>query len=197
MTKFFLFILFIFYGESVYAQKTHDEIIQDFIKQRQKMMEDMMKAFDDDDFFKDDDFGGDQIFQQLKKHGIGGFGGFKTQGQNVSIEEKVKEDGTIDVIITPKSDDINLDIQTENNRITIKSEMRVEEENDSNGNISKSFQSSSFSRSVSIPTGYIAQNPKQVKNSIVISLVPKESNKLIKDKNKREPIKRKKGEKVI
>lgn len=194
LNKIILMIFFVSLN-SAWAQKSHDELIQEFIQQRQKMMEDMMKAFDDDDFFKDD-FGDDRIFQQLKKHGIGGFGGFKTRGENVSIEEKVKDDGSIDVVITPMNENVNLNIETKDNRITIKSETRIEEETDNNGSLSKSYSSSSFSRSVGIPAGYRAQDPKQVEKSIVITLIPKKENSLLKNKG-RQPIKRKKGEKVI
>ena len=196
LTKYLLLSLLIT-SQSLWAQKSHDEILQEFLKQRQKMMEEMMRAFDDDDFFKDNDFGGDKVFQQLKKHGIGGFGSFKTEGQNVSVEEKIKKDGSIDIIITPKNENINLNIETKNNRITIKSEMRVDEESENAGNVSRSLRSSSFSRSVSIPIGYIAQDPKQVEKSIVITLIPEGKKNLLKKKNGREPIKRKKDEKVI
>ena len=193
-----LFLIFsILFSLNLFAQNTHDELIQKFIQQRRQMMEEMMKAFDDDDFFKDDDFGDDQMFQQLKKHGIGGFATFKSSGNNVAVEEKVKEDGSIDVVITPKSENINLDIQTKDNRITIKSETKVSEENESESGTSQVYSSSSYSSSVRIPDGYHAENPKQVDKSIVITLIPDKGNKLIKDSNGRVPIKKKDGEKVI
>lgn len=196
MLKLITFLI-TFSSFSLMAQDSHDQLIQKFIEQRREMMEQMMKAFDDDDFFNDEDFGGDKVFDQLKKHGIGGFGTFKTTGNNVAVEEKMNDDGSIDVIITPKTENINLDIQTKENSITIKSETRVEEKNEDQMGSSQVFSSSSFSSSVRIPDGYTAQNPKQVDKSIVITLVPDKENKLLKDKDGRVPLKKRKGDKVI
>ena len=58
--------IFVLSSLSVFAQKSHDELIQDFLQQRKQMMEEVMKAFDDDDFFKDD-FDDNGFFDQIKK----------------------------------------------------------------------------------------------------------------------------------
>lgn len=190
------FILLLIVSSTVSAQDSHDEIIQRFLEQRKKMMEEMMRAFGDDDFFSDD-FDDDKVFEALKNNGIGGFGQFKSMGQNVTVEEKMQNDGSIDVIITPKSENVDLNIETKDNRIVIKSETRVEENNESQSGTSKVFSSSSFSRSVSIPDGYEAQTPKQKDKSIIITLKPSSENMLKKSKDGKTPIKRRKGEKVI
>lgn len=192
----FKFILIFIFSTAVLAQDSHDEIIQRFLEQRKKMMEEMMRAFGDDGFFSDD-FDDNKVFEALKNNGVGGFGQFKSMGQNVTVEEKMQNDGSIDVIITPKSENVDLNIETKDNRIVIKSETRVEENNDSQGGNSKVFSSSSFSRSVSIPDGYKAQTPKQKDNSIIITLKPSSENLLQKSKDGKTPLKRRKGEKVI
>ena len=101
-----------------------------FIEQRKKMIEGIMKAFDDDEFFKGDaDAFDDKMFDQIRKQGFRGFQGFNSSGNNVKVEEKIEEDGSISVIITPKSKNIKLDIQTTNDQIVIKSERMSDVEN--------------------------------------------------------------------
>jgi HSP20 family molecular chaperone IbpA len=192
----FKVLLVFLFSLNLFAQNSHDEIIQNFLEQRKKMMEEMMRAFGDDDFFSDD-FNDDKLFESLKNHGIGGFGQFKSMGQNVTVEEKMQDDGSIDVIITPKSDNVNLNIETKNNSIIIKSETKVAQEDDSESGSSKYFSSSSFSRSVSIPDGYQVEDPKQKDKSIIITLRPTKDNQLQKSDDGKTPIKRRKGEKVI
>lgn len=178
------------------AQNSHDEIIQKFLEQRKRMMEDIMKAFDDDEFFKDDFFK-DDMFESLRQHGLGAFKGFYGGGNNISVEEKMEKDGSITVTITPKNKDINLDIVTGEDRITIKSETKVEEESEQGQAKSKSISMRSFTRTVAIPEGYSAKTPKQDGDSIVISLVPKEGNILKPNKDGRVPVKKRAGEQTI
>ena len=52
----FILCIFIALTPITYAQNSHDEIIQRFLDQHKKMMKDIMKAFDDDEFFNDDFF---------------------------------------------------------------------------------------------------------------------------------------------
>jgi len=192
------FIFLLLLSQFTYAQQSHDEIIQRFIEQRKQMIEEMTKAFDDDAFFSDD-FKADQLFDSIQKSGIAGF---KSGERNVKVEEKVKDDGSIDVVITPQSENVNLDIETKDNRISIKSEMRVKEKKESDQGSSQVLSHSSFSRSVSIPDGFTASSPKQVDKSIVITLVPNEGQeiKVIEPsgaQDKKVPLKRRNGEKVI
>lgn len=176
-TLFLIFILLI--SSSVFAQKSHDELLQDFLKQRKAMMEQMMKAFNDDDFFKDD-FDDDGMFEALKQNGLQGFRNFHSQGGNVKIEEKAQQDGSIDVLITPQNENIKLDIQTKNNMITVKSETMEKVENqDQGGNSSSSMSRSSTSQMVRIPNGFTAQNPVQEGKTIKISLIPESGKKSI------------------
>lgn len=186
----------LFTATPAFAQNSHDEIIQKFLEQRKRMMEDIMKAFEDDEFFKDDFFQND-FFDSLKKHGLGGFKGFQGGGNNVSVEERMESDGTISVIITPKDENTQLDIVTGEDRITIKSETKVKEENVQGQSSFNSMSTRSFTKSIAIPQGYSAKSPEKVGKSIKISLVPNEGNILKPDKDGRVPIKRGEDEEVI
>ncbi|MEX1100242.1 MAG: hypothetical protein WEB87_07440, partial [Bacteriovoracaceae bacterium] len=131
MKAFLIFLVSAFIMNAMtsaaFAQNTHDEIIQRFLEQRKSMMEDIMKAFDDDEFFKDDFFQ-DDLFESLRQHGLGGFKGFSGIGNNISVEERMEKDGSISVIITPKDKNTDLNIETTDDKITIKSQVRVEDE---------------------------------------------------------------------
>ena len=192
------FILFIFIALTpiTYAQNSHDEIIQRFLDQHKKMMKDIMKAFDDDEFFNDDFFK-DDMFESLKRHGLGAYKGFTCSGDNIKVEERMEKDGTISVVITPQNKNTNLDIESTDNMITIKSKVKVEEENTQGQSKSKSISMQSFSRSVGIPQGYKASAPKKDGKSIVISLVPESKNVLSPRKDGRVPIKKAPGEQTI
>lgn len=181
---------------SAWAQNSHDEIIHKFLEQRKNMMEDIMKAFDDDEFFKDDFFD-DEMMDALKQFGLGGFKGFQGRGNNISVQERMEKDGSISVVITPKQKDAKLDIVTKENSIVIKSEVKVEEENVQGQSRSKTISTRSFSQSVAIPQGYKAQNPKKEGESIVISLVPNKKNILKPDNKGRMPIQKAPGEETI
>ncbi len=182
-------IFLILISFSSYAQ-TRDEIIEEFRKERSQMMKEIMKMFKDDDFMQDDFFGSDMHpfdnIEHLKKIG----------GENISIEERSEKDGSISIIITPKNKDISLDISTENNQITIKSETKIEETTKENGNSSTSVSNSRSQRSISIPAGFKALSPKQEGEGIKISLVPAKSKvkRIYKDKF---PVKKRAGEVTI
>ena len=191
--KKILSLLLILFSLQAFGQNTHDEIIQNFLEQRKRMMEDIMKAFDDDEFFQDDFFQ-DDMFKALRQHGLGGFKGFNGVGDNIRVEEKMQKDGTISVVITPQNEKTDLNIETTDDRITIKSQMKVEEENVQGKARSKSISMQSFSRSIAIPEGYVAKTPKKEGKSIVISLVPQEGNILKPDEDGRVPIKAAPGE---
>lgn len=187
MKNLILFLLIV--SQSSYAQ-TRDELIQEYMKERSKMMQEIMKMFKDDSLMSDDFFGEDMHpfdnIERLKK----------LRGDNVAIEEKNEKDGSISITITPKNKDINLDISTENNRITIKTETKVKETVDEEGNTFSSMSSSTSTRSIAIPDGFQAMPPKQVGDGIVISLKPtsKEIKKVYKD---RVPVKKRAGEMTI
>ncbi|MCO4755781.1 MAG: Hsp20 family protein, partial [Bacteriovoracaceae bacterium] len=178
---------------NVMAQNSHDEIIQRFLKEREKMMKDIMKAFDDDEFFQDDFFK-DDMFEALKKHGLGGFKGFSGAGDNIEVEEKMESDGTISVIITPKTKDSELNIETTENVISIKSEVKVKEESTQGGSSSQSISVRSFNRSIAIPQGFKAQAPKKQGDSIVITLVPVKKDVFQPRKDGKVPVKKAPGE---
>ena len=183
-------ILFLLMMSSFSYAQTRDELIQEYMKERSKMMGEIMKMFQDDgllgdDFFKEDMHPFDNI-ERLKK----------LRGDNVTIEEKNEKDGTISITITPKNKDIDLDISTENNRITIKTETKVKESVDEEGNSFTSMSSSKSTRSISIPEGFEAMPPKQLGEGILISLKPK-SQKIKKVYKDRVPVKKRPGEMTI
>jgi HSP20 family molecular chaperone IbpA len=188
------------------AQKDHDQIIQDFLKQRKKMMEEIMKAFDEDKFFKDfdDDFFNDDIFEKMRKHGLGSMPGFRGGSQNVNVQEIIEEDGTISIIIKPTNENMKLDVQTTESQIIINAETLMEEKNEGQQGNTSSFFKSSFSRTIAIPQGYVAQAPTVVEGGMKIRLVPRDKNflkkKSIKGKKKggdMKPVGKQPGEETI
>jgi len=198
--KYLFFFVLIFNPTFSYAQKSHDELIQDFLNQRNNMMEEVMKAFDDDSFF-DDDFDNKNLFDQIKKQEFKGFSGFNTTGKNVKIEEKIERDGTIIILITPANDNVKLDIETTESLIKIKSETIEKVENKNNGNVSSSSSRSSYNQSISIPRGFKAQAPSQKGKTIRIALIPNKGNAKIfypkVRKNDKKPIGKRAGEGTI
>ena len=199
-------ILGSFLLNQAFAQKSHDEILQQFLKQRKQMMEEIMKSFDDDSFFKDFDktFGDeldDDFFKQLKKRGFGGIRGFEHSGDSISIEEKVGDDGTISIIIKPKNKDMKLDIQTTDDQIIINAETMVKEENQSQQGSSQSFYKSSVTRSVGIPQGYQALPAEPLEGGLKIRLVQKDKNYFKKHNkqkpNSKKPVGKRPGEETI
>jgi hypothetical protein len=178
---------------SALAQKSHEQMIQEFLNQRKQMMKDVMKAFDDDSFF-DDDFDDSSLFDQISKQGLSGFNGFNTRGKNIKIVEKINNDGTIIILITPANDKVKLDIETTVSFINIKSEQL--------NKTSSSHSQSSYSQSISIPRGFKAQAPSQEGKTIKIALVPTKSKSKIfypkvKDNSNIKPIGKRKGEGTI
>lgn len=156
--------------------QTREEIIEEFRRERAKMLEEIQKMFDEDlsgmgmgkGFFDDSEF--DSLFQGRS---------FSAGGNNVKVEQEYEPDGTIGITITPQSKNVNLDIQTTDNMITIKSETKIEQVDETGQGTSKSFSSSSYSRSISIPSGYKAKPPKQEGESIKIVLAPQKKIKSV------------------
>jgi HSP20 family molecular chaperone IbpA len=194
MKKFF-FIVLCFFSLSSWAQDA-DEIVQQFLEQRKKMMEQIMKAFDDDDFFKQD-FLDDKMFESIRKQGFEGFKNFKSTGNNIKVEERIEKDGSISVLITPQKKNMKLDIQTTQNQIIIKSEMMESVENENKQGVSKSYSRSSFTQTVAIPQGFEARDPKKEGESILISLVPNKKGNFKPDNKGRVPVQRVPGEETL
>lgn len=188
MSKVILFLL-IFANTNSYGQ-TRDQLIQEYMKERSKMMQEIMKMFKDDSLMSDGFFSEDMHpFDNLERLK-------KLRGDKVSIEEKSEEDGSISITITPKSKDINLDISTDGGVITIKTETRVEETIDESGSKRTSMSSSSSTRSIRIPEGFQAAAPKQLGSGLVIKLVPT-SQKIKKVYKDRVPVQKRPGEVTI
>lgn len=188
-----LIIVFLIFATSfpLFAQMDHNQIIERFLDQRKKMMEEIMKAFDDDSFFKDDFFDDDKIFDSFK------FQGFRGSGENVKIEEVMEKDGTISIFITPLNQNQKLDIKTTSDAITIKAETMVDQKEEGKKGVSQSYYKSSFSRSIGIPDGYSAKSPVKVGEKIKISLIPNEKNPLRPNEDGRIPVPKSEGEKTI
>lgn len=189
MKLIFVLFLSVMTLNSYSQNKTHSEMLEDFLQQRKKMMEEMMKAFEDDDFFKDD-FLGDS-FRNLK--------GFSGMGEKIKIEQNQKSDGKIEVVITPLQENIDMDIQTENNYITIKTKTRIEEKKEDGDSFFSSHSMSSSSRSIRIPDGYKASVPEAKGKSLLITLTPSAEMKkiVLPDSNGRVPVQKRVGEKSI
>lgn len=189
--KTIIFLITILIATNVLSQGQDDtdKVIQQFLEQRKKMMEGIMKAFDDDEFFKSgNEAFDDKMFDQIRKHGFHGFQGFNSSGNNVSVEEKVEKDGSISVIITPKNKKIKLDIQTNKDQIVIKSQRMSEVENKNKEGITRNYSQSSYSQTISIPNGFEAKDPKAQGKSIVINLFPKAKGLFKPDKKGRVPV---------
>jgi HSP20 family molecular chaperone IbpA len=198
--KYLFFFILLFNSSFSYAQKSHDELIQEFLNQRKNMMEEVMKAFDDDSFFEDD-FDNKNLFDQIRKQGFKDFNGFNKTGKNIKVEEKIERDGTILILITPANDNVKLDIETTETLIKIKSETMEKLENKKNGNVSSSSSRSSYTQSISIPRGFKAQAPSQKGKTIKIALIPNKANAKIfypkVRKNDKKPIGKRAGEGTI
>lgn len=191
----FILVLSMLFTTNLFAQDA-DEVIQKFLEQRKQMMEEIMKAFDDDDFFKGDAFD-DKMFDQLRKHGLGGFHGFNSIGHNVKVEEKVEKDGSISVIITPQNKNMKVDIKTTKDQIVITSEMIMDQKNKSDQGTSRQYSNSSSSQTIRIPFGYEAKTPTTKGQSIVISLVPKDKSNFKPNSKGRIPVQKRTGEETI
>lgn len=144
------------------AAQTRDEMIEEFMQERKKMMESIMNLFNEE--FEQDFFDTNDPF--------GNVGAFKGGGNSVSVEEKYEDNGDISIIIKPKGEHVNLDINTTENMITIKSEVKQQTKTDEQGNSFQSSFSSSSSQSIGIPSGYKAKDPVAVDGGIKITLVP-------------------------
>lgn len=191
MKKLIASLLIFMTSFHLFAQADHNQIIERFLNQRKKMMEEIMKAFDDDSFFKSDFFDDDKIFDSFK------FQGFKGSGENVKIEEVMEQDGTISIYITPLNKNQKLDIKTTRDAITIKAETMVDQKEEGKQGTSQSYFKSSFSRSIGIPDGYTVKSPVKEGERIKISLIPSEKNPLKPNEDGRIPVPKPEGGQTI
>lgn len=187
--RIFTLLMTCIFSLSLFAQ-TREELIEEFRRERAKMMNEIMKMF------QDDFSGSDTFFDDMDMDSLFSDRSFMGGGQNVSVEQKYEKDGSISILITPKNENVSLDIQTTESMITIKSETKVEQVDDENGNTTKSYSMSSFSKSISIPSGYTAQKPVAAGKSLKIVLMPKSGMKNIITPKNSQKIAPKKQEKV-
>lgn len=190
MKKLTACILLFLTSFPVFAQNSHSEILERFLSQRKKMMEEIMKAFNDDDFFKDDFFKSEDLFDSFQ------FKGFQGAGDNIKIEEEMGPDGTINVFITPQKENQSLNIETRGGMIVIRGENIVEEKIEGTNNSASVFRSK-FTKSVTIPDGYEALEPVKDGNRLKIALKPHKQNPLRPDSDGRIPVPKRQGEETI
>lgn len=172
-------LMFIVISSQVLAQNNAndatEEMLNKFIEAQRKMMEEVMKEFQNDDMMFDNFFDSEKLRDKIRKgefKSFGDFGGFRGIGGDFEINQINRDDGTMEIRIKPKSKDVNLDIKTEDGVITIKSEKKVEEDTTGQQGSSTSISMSSYSRSISIPFGYKAKDPVADGEEVVIALVP-------------------------
>ncbi|MBD65833.1 MAG: hypothetical protein CME62_11540 [Halobacteriovoraceae bacterium] len=179
----YVMLLTMIFSLTAFAQ-TREELIQEYMKERNKMMREIMDMFNEDlDTMMEDDFFEKDVNSFFSdKSFLGG-------SQSVTVEQNYEKDGSISVIITPKDKNIQLDISTENNMITIKSETKIVDENSQAGNTFKSMSTSSMTKSIAIPRGYTAKAPTQEGEGIKISLVPTDSVKKLAPQKNKTPVK--------
>ena len=162
-----LILMFLFMIPSLSFAQTRDEMIKNFMEQRKQMMKQMIQMFQDD--FSNDSFFNDD-FDPFS--GMGQMKSFNKQGNSVEIKEEYKKDGTIEYTVIPKDKNMTLDIQTTDSSITIKTETKVEQVDEQNGNQVKSYSSSSSSQIINAPEGYTVKKPENSSDGVKITLVP-------------------------
>lgn len=188
--KLNLLIVLLLVGSTFAGAQTREELLEEYRKERNKMMSEILKIFNQDmNSMMDDDFFSDDVDSFFDKRSFTG------GSSEVVIEQKYEEDGSIAIVIIPQNKHVQLDISTDNNMITVKSETKVIEENEEDSSRFKSFSSSSMSRSISIPQGYTAKQPVAHGKGIKISLIP--SKDLQKLKQKKKPLKKDDGKMPI
>ena len=136
-------ILFISLIYSVQGfSQTRTEIMEELKKDRAEMLREISKIFADDSFIQS------QLFADVKR-----------APKPVVIEEKQNNDGSVDLVITPKNKDVSLDISTNNKTIVIKWDYKK--------------KNSSGSQSFYIPEGYIANAPISKGKALIIKIIKK------------------------
>lgn len=146
-----------------FANEDRRQMIEDFLKQRDKIMKGMVDSFGDDSFFSGQSMFSDDLLEKFDKN-LFGQSKFATQ---VTISQVRQENGDIMVSITPKSKNIKLDIQTTDDLLTVTSKTLMEQEDESDRGKAVIKSMSSSSQSIAIPTGYKLSSPKAQGDSVV------------------------------
>ena len=154
-----LFLLFLLSNSFLYAQEDltqQEKILKEFMESRKAMMDKMLDAFGQDDFFDDDM--DDSFFKSILGDRFKNFQSSKM----VTVESLKNTDGTIDVFIRPIDQSVKLDIETKTSSIIVKAKQIEKIENENSG--TRTFRSSnqSMTQTVPIPYGYTAIAPKEV-----------------------------------
>lgn len=183
-----LIILLMCFPLFAVGQTSEDEFFEQIKQQRERMFKEISKMLDDD-LLMQDSFFGDDFFGGL---------GIK-RGSSVSVDQTYEDDGSISVYIKAPDKNTQLDIQTTDSAVVIKSEVKITEENEQEGSSSRFYSSSSSSQSIAIPEGYVAQAPEKTKDGLRISLVPTGNTNIKKSKktDSKVPIGKRPGEETI
>ncbi len=183
MKTIFLFFILIFSSFSV--ADTTSEMIEQFMREREKMFDQIQKSFfSDDGLFKDD-------FPQI------GFG--SEVESDLKIKQRQKSDTEIEVLITPSSKDINISVEMKEGYLQINGKKVVREEKESKTGISSSSYESQFSRSIGLAEGYEITNQKLENQTIVVTLTKTDKNSRRVEKEVQDgiPLEPKKGDITI
>ena len=173
MAKLVLFLTLL--NLYAFADDSREEMIKDFLKQREKIMQDMMDSFDNDDFFKGTTGFDDSIINKFDKS----FFRNNSLAKDVAIDQKKMPNGDIVVKITPKKKNIKLDIQTDENKITVTSKRLIEQKDEQQDTRSFMKSSSTSTQSIGVPFDYKITGPVKEGESIIYTMKKKNADKTI------------------
>lgn len=163
-------ILFLICFTTAYAKDGRHLMIEEFIKKREQMMNDLMN---DDSFFSGQGMFDDDLINRFDTNSFGS----NRLVSNVQITQTKKDNGDIKVTITPKSKNIKLDIQTTDQLLTVTSKTLVEQEDESESGNSIMKSMSSSSQSIGIPYGYKLGEPKTEADSVIYLMTKQKAGK--------------------
>lgn len=185
-----LFLLFLLSSSFLYAQEDlsqREKILKEFMESRKAMMDKMLDAFGQDDFFEDDM--DDSFFKSILGDRFKNFQSSKM----VTVETMNNTDGTIDIFIRPIDQSVKLDIETKTSSIIVKAKQIEKVENENSGTHSFRSSNQSMTQTVPIPYGYTANPPKEVEGKILIRLVREDKKKV----QYKTPLQKREGEGTI
>ena len=190
--NFLLIFSFALHVNSLFAQSnSQDDMMKEFIKSRQRMMNEMIKAFDEESFTSDymsEDFLKDILGYKFNEN-------FGESESMVGIKQVQKTDGSVDLFLKPRDQSVSMDIDTQESVIIIKAVQKSEVKNESKKQVTRKISRGEYSQSITIPFGFTASSPKVVDGRVKITLTPNKKNKP--DLIDRKPITKRKGEGVI
>ena len=180
-----LILILTLFSLYAFADDSREEMIKDFLRQRERIMQDMMDSFDNDDFFNGSTGFDDSIIDKFDKS----FFRNNSLAKEVLIDQKKMPNGDIVVKITPKKKNIKLDIKTDENEITVISKKLIEQKDEGQDSHSFMKSSSTSTQSIGVPFNYEITGPVKEGESIIYTMKKKMSGKA--------PVKKSKWDKTI